>query len=106
MAKKNREEIPELWSPPGWYASGQSSPISEGIYYPDGILLEPARTEYWLFPHDAEIMLGIGIASWAFDVIWTARKGSVNNRVMKSIPGQTALVPVQGGMMLAYRLQF
>lgn len=103
---ENRKEIPALISPPGWYISADAPPGEKYKYFEDGYMIEPPSTEYWLFPYDAEIFLGIGIASWLFDAIWVARKGVINNRVYKSVNDHFALIPRKEGLMLSYRIQF
>ena len=105
-AYKNREEIPPVMAPPGWYTSADTPPGEDYIYIDHYWEKEPASTDYWLFPYDSEIILGIGIASWLFDVIWVARKGVVNNRVRNSVLGNLSLAPNSQGFQLAYRLNF
>jgi hypothetical protein len=105
-AMKNRVEIPAVIAPPGYYFSVDAPPGEKYKYFEDGYLVEPASTVYWLFPKDAEFILGIGIASWLFDVIWVARKGVINNRIYNSVLENTSLVPIRQGMMLSYKLQF
>ena len=56
--------------------------------------------------NDSEIILGMGIASWLFDVIWVARKGAVNNRIYNNVLGHMSVLPVHEGFMLSYRIQF
>jgi hypothetical protein len=101
-----REEIPPVMAPPGWYASADAPPGEKYVYIDHYWEKEPASTHYWLFPHDAEIILGIGIATWIFDVIWVARKGAVNNRVRNSVLEHLSFAPGSGGFQLAYRLNF
>jgi hypothetical protein len=105
-AYRNRLAIPAVISPPGYYVSADAPPGERYKYFPDGYLVEPASTEYWLFWKDAEIILGIGIASWLFDVIWVARKGVVNNRIYHSVLDHLALIPAKQGLLLSYRIQF
>jgi len=103
-AWQNRQEIPPVMMPPGYYISADAPPgaLDPYIYIDHEWMAEPARTEYWLFPHDAEIILGIGVASWLFDAIWVARRGVVNNRVHRDILDHMALVPCRRGLMLSY----
>ncbi len=105
-AYNKRVESPAVMAPPGWYASADAPPGEEYAYIDHYWEKEPASTNYWLFPHDGEIFLGIGIATWLFDVIWVARKGVVNNRVRNSILEHLSLTPSSEGFQLAYRLQF
>ncbi len=105
-AYKNRMDVPAVIAPPGYYLSADAPPGEKYKYFPDGYLVEPASTEYWLFHKDAEIILGIGIASWLFDVIWVARKGVVNNRIYNSVKGHVGLIPVKEGLALSYSVQF
>ena len=42
--------------------------------------MKAESTDYWLFPYDSEIFLGIGIAVWVTDIVWVARKGVQNNK--------------------------
>ncbi len=105
-ACRNREEIPAVIAPPGWYISTDAPPGEKYKYFEDGYMVSPARTEYWLFQYDTEVILGIGIASWLFDVIWVARKGLVNNRIYTSVMEHVALIPREQGLMLSGRIQF
>jgi hypothetical protein len=105
-AHKNREEIPPVMAPPGWYASADALPGEDYAYIDHYWEKETASTDYWLFPYDSEIILGIGIASWLFDVIWVARKGVVNNRVVNSVLGSLSLAPSSQGFQLAYKLNY
>lgn len=102
-AYRERVDIPAVMAPPGWYLSAGSI---DYVYFPDGYMSKPASIDYWLFPKDAEIILGIGIASWLFDVIWVTRKGVVNNRIYNSVKGHVALLPAREGLMLHYSMQF
>lgn len=108
LAMEKRIEIPEVTMPPGWYYYFPSpdAQVAELTYIDHEWVKEPARTEYWLFDHDAEIILGIGIASWIFDVIWATRKGAVNNRVHRTIRENASLVPVREGIYLSYTFKF
>ena len=102
-ALRNRHEIPPVMNPPGWYYTMHSP---DPIYIDHEWLYEVARTDYWLFPYDAEILLGIGIGSWLFDVIWVARKGVENNKIRNSVLEHVSLVPAHRGLLLCYRKQF
>jgi hypothetical protein len=106
LAKQKRVEVPELWAPPGYYLSADAPPGEDVLYMPDGYMIEPAKTDYWLFPYDSEIILGIGIASWMIDVLWVTKQGMINNRVRKTIPGTAAILPIRDGILLSYRLEF
>ncbi|MFH0758809.1 MAG: hypothetical protein V2B15_16085 [Bacteroidota bacterium] len=99
----NREVIPPVMNPPGWYYTMQSP---DPVYIDHEWVWRIERTDYWLFQYDAEVLLGIGIASWLFDVIWVARQGVVNNRMFHSIKDHVALVPGCNGLMLGYNFQF
>ncbi len=100
-AIRNREVIPPVMNPPGWYYT-MNSP--DPIYINHEWLQTIEQTDYWLFQYDAEIFLGVGVATWLFDVIWVARKGTLNNRVRKGIPGQLSLLPAPQGLLLSYRI--
>ncbi|MEN8157995.1 MAG: hypothetical protein ABFS10_13675, partial [Bacteroidota bacterium] len=100
----NREEIPPVMMPPGYYQSGESP--EPYIYIDHEWMKEPATTKPWLFPYDTEILLGIGIASWLFDVIWVARRGVENRKIEKSLLGNVSLIPGHQGVLLSYRIQF
>jgi hypothetical protein len=108
LALNKRVEVPAVVMPPGWYYYYPTPDASyvEQIYIDHEWVSEPARTEYWLFNHDAEIIFGIGIASWLFDAIWVTRKGVVNNRVRRSVFHQTSLIPARGGFYLTYTITF
>jgi hypothetical protein len=99
----NREVIPPVMNPPGWYYTMQSP---DPVYIDHEWVWQIERTDYWFFQYDAEVLLGIGIASWLFDVIWVARQGVVNNRVFHSIKNHMALIPANKGLMLSYSFQF
>ena len=98
-----REEIPPLMNPPGWYYTMQSP---DPVYIDHEWLLEIAKTDYWLFQYDAEILLGIGLATWLFDVIWVARRGVENNKIYNSVLEHVALVPVSNGLLFSCLIQF
>jgi len=102
-ALRNRHEIPPVMNPPGWYYTMHSP---DPIYIDHEWLYKIALTDYWLFPHDAEILLGIGIGSWLFDVIWVTRKGVENNKIRNSLLEHVSMVPVHRGLLLCYRKQF
>jgi hypothetical protein len=107
LALNKRVEIPAVVMPPGWYYY-YPSPFADAelTYIDHDWVRNPARTEYWLFNHDAEIIFGIGIASWLFDAIWVTRKGVVNNRVRRSVLHQTSFLPARGGFYLTYTITF
>ena len=105
-AYSKREAISPLMAPPGWYLSADAPPGEKYAYIDHYWEIEPASTNYWLFPYDSEIILGIGLASWLFDVIWVARQGVVNNRVRNSVLEHLSLLPNYEGFQIAYRLNF
>jgi hypothetical protein len=108
LAMKKRVEIPAVVMPPGWYYyfTSPDAPVAELAYIDHEWVSEPARTDYWLFNHDAEIIFGIGIASWLFDAIWVTRKGVVNNRVRNSVLNNTSLIPARDGFYLSFTYKF
>jgi len=99
-AFRNRDVIPPVMNPPGWYYTMHSP---DPVYIDHEWLQVIEKTDYWLFPHDAEVFLGVGAAAWLLDVVWVARKGALNNRVRKGIPGQVSILPARQGFMLCYR---
>ena len=103
---RNRLEIPPVMAPPGWYLSADGTAEEPLIYIDHEWMKKPATTEPWLFPYDAEVFLGIGIASWLFDVIWVARRGSENSRVQNQALEHLSLAPGNQGVMLSYNKQF
>lgn len=105
-AKRKRQEIPPVMAPPGYYLSADAPEGEDYIYIDHEWMKEPGYTDYWLFPYDAEIILGIGVASWLFDVIWVARKGAVNNRVHRQVLDHLSIVPVREGAMLRLSYRF
>jgi len=105
LAIKNRDEIPPVMAPPGYYISTDAPPGEKFLYIDHYWMKEPASTDYWIFPYDAEIILGIGIASWLFDVIWVARKGLQNNKIRNNVLKHMSLIPSGQGLMLSYRIQ-
>ncbi len=100
-AKLNREQIPPVMSPPGWYYGADGL-----IYKDDWWVSKIERTDYWLFAHDAEIFLGIGIAAWLTDLIWVARQGVKNNKIRSALFDNLSLVPVERGFVLSFAYNF
>jgi len=107
-ALQHRAEIPPVMMPPGYYISADVPPGAENpyMYIDHEWMAEPAYTDYWMFPYDAEIILGVGVASWLFDVIWVARKGVVNNRVQRSVMEHLSLLPCGDGLRLCFTYEF
>jgi hypothetical protein len=105
-AYMNRAIIPPVMAPPGYYLSDDAPP-GETLAYIDHYWMKvPEKTDYWLFPYDAEVFIGIGLASWLIDVFWVARKGVQNNRVRTEVLDHLSLVPYRQGMMLSFNLTF
>lgn len=102
----NRVIIPAEMAPPGYYISDDAPPGETYIYIDEPFVKTPERTDYWLFPYDAEVFLGIGVASWLIDVFWVTKKGIQNNRVRTEVLDHLSLVPYRQGMMLSFSLTF
>lgn len=105
-AYKNRELIPPVMAPPGFYISDDAPPGEIYVYIDHEWMKTPERTDYWLFPYDAEIFIGISLASWLIDVFWVAKKGVQNNRIRTEVLDHLSLVPCRKGMMLSYSKTF
>lgn len=108
-AALSREQIPAVMGAPGWYWDGNSVG-SDGAalleYKDDWWLMKAERTDYWLFPYDSEIFLGIGIAAWLTDILWVARKGTQNNKIRNQFLNQVSLVPTYQGAVLQFAYNF
>jgi len=102
----NRATIPPIMAPPGYYLSADAPPGEKLLYIDHYWEKSPASTDYWLFQHDAEILLGIGIASWLIDVFWVTKKGIQNNRIRTEVIDNLSLVPYRQGMMLSFKKTF
>jgi len=104
-AALSREQIPPVMGAPGWYWAGNhlEGPLQH-VYRDDWWLMEAEKTDYWLFPYDSEVFLGIGIAAWLTDIIWVARRGVQNNKIRKQFLDHISLVPAHQGVVfrLAY----
>lgn len=105
-AYMNRATIPPVMAPPGYYQSADAPPGEKYLYIDHYWERFPESTDYWLFPHDAEIILGIGIASWLIDVFWVMGKGIENNRIRTEVLDHLSLAPYKNGMMLSFNLIF
>jgi len=46
-------------------------------------VFHPATTEYWAFPHDGEVFIGVGAAAWLADVFWVYSQGKINESMRK-----------------------
>ena len=104
-----REQIPAVMGAPGWYWTGNSlgpDGATSLEYKADWWLMKAERTDYWIFPYDSEVFLGIGLAAWLTDIIWVARKGIQNNKIRNEVLDHLTLFPCNQGLMLSYRVQF
>jgi hypothetical protein len=46
-------------------------------------IFHPARTEYWIFPRDAEVFIGAGVSVWLADIFWVYAQGRINENMLK-----------------------
>lgn len=105
----SREYIPPVMAPPGWYWTGNhlgGDGLTSYEYKEEWWLMKAESTDYWLFPYDSEVFLGIGIAVWITDIIWVTRKGVQNNKIRNSIMDNISLVPSNKGVFFTFAYKF
>ena len=108
-AALSREHIPPVMAAPGWYWTGNSlggDGATQYEYKEEWWVMKAESTDYWLFPYDSEIFLGIGIAVWVTDIIWVARKGVQNNKIRNSFTDHISLVPSNKGVFFSFAYKF
>lgn len=69
------------------------------------------KTDYFLFPYDAEIFIGVGAAVWLADIIYVLAKGSQNEKIRKTtfynnLIGKTSIHYQEEGVMIRYTSRF
>jgi hypothetical protein len=105
-ASLSREYIPPVMAPPGLYWTLGPDGVKQYEYKDEWWVKEAESTDYWLFPYDSEVFLGVGIAVWITDIIWVARKGVQNNKIRNSIMDHISLVPSNKGVFFTFAYEF
>lgn len=68
-------------------------------------IFHPKKTDYWLFPYDAEFLIGTGALLWISDVFWVTAHGRINQKVQKVFNSKSGNFSLSGhgpGLMLTF----